>query len=389
MKSFRTGLAGLLALVLLPMSAIAQSLPSPSYKNVTVNGQTISPDTTFTWLAPGVQIYDKSRLSFGGYSIWNEFGNGFQPVVQGAVSAIAIPSGSTVFQANAQAGYILNNSPATSGVSIFGQFLSGADNAGGDAINGVCSNAPSQTGYSATSGYSVGNMACIEADINSVPLIGGGQSSSNMYGLYAHGGSTIQPVGIFDAVYVNRAGSVGWKNGFTTVPGAADTGINLGPLALSGPSNSQSIKLNAYPTGTDTVSGFVTVTSAGNFVLASGVVNGSTLFTDSAGTFAGQISPLFLVTPGHLLSTGAAPALSGCGTSPNIAGTDLAGTILTGTGATACVLTFQRAYGTAPHCIVTTRNGASGFAYDPQTTAINFSGMTAGKIYDYVCASAS
>jgi hypothetical protein len=381
--------------LLLPFGALAQSATPTQMKNLsisggfTVSGQTTSPDTSFPWGFPGTAIYDKDRLVFNGYPLSSEFGNGTVPVVQGKVSAIAIPTSSTAYQANALAGYVLNSSPVTAGVPVFGMFLSGANNAGGDAINGVCTNAPAQTGSSAAAGYSVGNLACIEADINSVPLIGGGASSSNMFGFYAHGSSTIQPVGIFDPIYINTAGSVPWKNAFTTVPGAAQVGINLGPLAVSGTSNSQSIKLSAFTTGTTTISSNITLSSAGNVVVASGVVNGSSLLTDSAGTLALQASPLVLSTPGHLLSTGATPALSGCGTSPNITGSDLAGTILSGTGATACVLTFQRAYGTAPHCVVTTRNGASGFVYDPQTTAINLTGITAGKIYDYMCASSS
>lgn len=51
--------------------------------------------------------------------------------------------------------------------------------------------------------------------------------------------------------------------------------------------------------------------------------------------------------------TGTAPALTSCGISPAITGTDVAGTVTMGTGTpTGCVITFNVAYATAPHCVV-------------------------------------
>jgi hypothetical protein len=47
-----------------------------------------------------------------------------------------------------------------------------------------------------------------------------------------------------------------------------------------------------------------------------------------------------------------APALTSCGTSPAIIGTDLAGTVTMGTGTpTGCVITFNSAKTAAPHCV--------------------------------------
>lgn len=55
--------------------------------------------------------------------------------------------------------------------------------------------------------------------------------------------------------------------------------------------------------------------------------------------------------------SGTAPALTSCGTSPTIVGTDVAGTVTMGTGTpTGCVITFNVAYAAAatpPHCLVT------------------------------------
>lgn len=51
--------------------------------------------------------------------------------------------------------------------------------------------------------------------------------------------------------------------------------------------------------------------------------------------------------------SGTAPALTSCGTSPAIVGTDVAGTVTMGTTAVGCVITFNVAYALAPHCVVT------------------------------------
>lgn len=52
--------------------------------------------------------------------------------------------------------------------------------------------------------------------------------------------------------------------------------------------------------------------------------------------------------------TTTAPALTSCGTTPAIVGTDLAGIVTMGTGSpTGCVITFNSAYAVAPACVVT------------------------------------
>jgi hypothetical protein len=48
-----------------------------------------------------------------------------------------------------------------------------------------------------------------------------------------------------------------------------------------------------------------------------------------------------------------APALTSCGTTPAITGTDLAGIVTMGTTATGCVITFNTPFATAPVCVVT------------------------------------
>ena len=56
----------------------------------------------------------------------------------------------------------------------------------------------------------------------------------------------------------------------------------------------------------------------------------------------------------RIIGGGGTPALTVCGTTPAITGTDLGGTVTMGTGSpTGCVITFSQAYALAPHCVVT------------------------------------
>lgn len=82
--------------------------------------------------------------------------------------------------------------------------------------------------------------------------------------------------------------------------------------------------------------------------------------------------------------------ISSCGTSPAItaASSDMAGTITTGSGATACILTFGTATGTAPTCLVTARSGTAPVyaTSDNGTTAtLALSTAAASSTYDYWC----
>lgn len=59
-------------------------------------------------------------------------------------------------------------------------------------------------------------------------------------------------------------------------------------------------------------------------------------------------------TNSHVRAGGSAPALTSCGTSPAISGSDISGEVTMGTGSpTGCVITFNRAYTSAPYCAVT------------------------------------
>jgi hypothetical protein len=84
------------------------------------------------------------------------------------------------------------------------------------------------------------------------------------------------------------------------------------------------------------------------------------LFLSAGGILLGGAAPVLMsptgnvAFPSQVIGNGTAPALTSCGTSPTIVGSDLAGTVTMGTGApTGCVITFARPYISAPACVVT------------------------------------
>ncbi len=89
-----------------------------------------------------------------------------------------------------------------------------------------------------------------------------------------------------------------------------------------------------------------------------------------------------MATRGHDLVDGASPLISHCGTSPTVSGSDNAGLVTTGLGATACTLTFAKSFSTRPYCTVTGENAT--VTYSVTSGAIS---ITAGAnmIIDYQC----
>lgn len=92
---------------------------------------------------------------------------------------------------------------------------------------------------------------------------------------------------------------------------------------------------------------------------------------------------------GHRFTSGPAPIISSCGTGTGtVVGDDQSGTITTATAATACTMTFAKAYQKAPTCTVTD-NSLVGFAdiSSVSVSAVTFgisSALTGGNLY-YSC----
>jgi hypothetical protein len=118
-------------------------------------------------------------------------------------------------------------------------------------------------------------------------------------------------------------------------------------------------------------------------------LNSGLTVNNTASTFNAQTSfttgNVSLTSTAHVVSSGTSPTLSTCGTSPTISGGDPAGTIVTGTGATACTATFARTFTTTPTCLVNNRAGGSTPAVTSlSATAITFT-AAASATYDYLC----
>lgn len=88
------------------------------------------------------------------------------------------------------------------------------------------------------------------------------------------------------------------------------------------------------------------------------------------------------------LGSTTAPVLSSCGTSPTITGNDMAGTVTMGTGTpTGCVITFNSAKSSAPHCVVTwIATPLASQSYATSTTAITLTQTgTSSNVVKYIC----
>jgi hypothetical protein len=87
------------------------------------------------------------------------------------------------------------------------------------------------------------------------------------------------------------------------------------------------------------------------------------------------------------LGSTTAPALTSCGTTPAIVGTDLAGTVTMGTTATGCVITFNSAKSAAPHCVVTwIATPLASQSYVTSATAITLTQTSASNnVVKYIC----
>lgn len=102
-------------------------------------------------------------------------------------------------------------------------------------------------------------------------------------------------------------------------------------------------------------------------------------------TTAGSVD----LATGHLNDTGGtAPALTSCGTSPTITGTDISGTVVEGSTATGCTITFAVSYNgngtTTDSCVVTPHGVQATFGYTESAATLVVTNTTA-ETFSYVC----
>ncbi len=124
---------------------------------------------------------------------------------------------------------------------------------------------------------------------------------------------------------------------------------------------------------------FVAAINADSGIVTNGVAmsgTGNLLLTNTSGA-------------GHIRTTstgGFVPALTSCGGSPALVGTDIAGVVTEGTTATGCIITFSTTYGTAPACIVTSQTQLAAFSYVVSATAITITNTSnSGDVVHYHC----
>lgn len=117
------------------------------------------------------------------------------------------------------------------------------------------------------------------------------------------------------------------------------------------------------------------VSTAGSTSLGVTTVSGATL-TEGGGT-----------TTIHVTDKDgtARPTLSTCGTGPSIAGNDASGTVTTGTGATACTITFNTAWASNVGCVLKAQGAADPTSITVSTTALTINGAAASTKYFFIC----
>lgn len=112
--------------------------------------------------------------------------------------------------------------------------------------------------------------------------------------------------------------------------------------------------------------------------------------TNYAQAYVGGLLQLGSATgvPAHVSTAQTtAPALTSCGTTPAISGTDTSGTVTMGTSATGCVITFNVAYNAAPRCNVTWRaTPLASQSYTISASALTLTQTsTSNNLADYTC----
>jgi hypothetical protein len=95
-----------------------------------------------------------------------------------------------------------------------------------------------------------------------------------------------------------------------------------------------------------------------------------------------------LIASQHIRSNGTAPAISSCGSSPSVTGTDNAGYVTTGGSVASCVVTFAASWPSTPVCMVKTDGAATPTAYvsahSGSAITVSFSSNLNGT-FAYMC----
>ena len=218
-----------------------------------------------------------------------------------------------------------------------------------------------------------------------------------------------QDYGITTVAQMTFPGIVNFGNTVNLTNTAAAIALRGGGTNLSSPSTGS---LQHGLADSDTNAGIVAQTVRSQGTLAGGTadqagkdftlisspgkgtgIGGNFIFqTAPAGTTGtsvnAAVTALIIDSTSHLrVGATTAPALTSCGTSPTISGTDAAGLVTAGTTATGCIITFNKPYANTPFCTVTWQGTPlASQSYTISTTAITLTQTsTSGDLVNYHC----
>lgn len=196
------------------------------------------------------------------------------------------------------------------------------------------------------------------------------------------------------------------KDGYFTTGITSGVNLSIGNNVATGIfGDGGNIALRTYPTtakiffqnasGAATFGDWDTTRLAvANATASTTSANGAIVVTGGAG-IGGAVhggaeltSATFVGVGTKIRANGTAPALTSCGTSPAIVGSDLSGEVTMGTGSpTGCIITFNAAYVSAPLCNVTwqaTPLASQSYAVSNTAITLTQTGTSSNKV-NYTC----
>lgn len=237
---------------------------------------------------------------------------------------------------------------------------------------------PSITGSTTTTGLRfAGNLVVFDASGVDTGTI---DSTGFTLRALASLGYNIGSSGVSSAdVFLTRAGAANWRLGVADA--AAPVAQTLSVQNVIGGTTDTAGAAWTFTGSRSTGTG-----AGGSLIFQTSPAAGSTASTQNA-----LVTAFTINSAGHLIAAGTAPTItSGFGTSPSIAGADHAGRVTVGTGGIAStgVVTFGKAFATAPACTVNNETTILLAQITATTTTLTISSATPFAASDkltYVC----
>lgn len=334
----------LLALLLLCAPAYAQQT------NNILTGQNFSAPMTNTDQQSG---YSFRNSTLSDVDVYGAIYSGVT-TNDGVQSVINVPSTATVIGANAVGAYFKNSSAATNAVGLFSTGKCVVNSSRCWAANHLLMDSDTRNAGTGTGRVLIGD----ELDFNVT------NPATQVIGMSLGGNSVVQSNNAVAVIGNTLGNSNRWQTFLYAMDGAvSDYGLALGPPLTTGTSIASLKIIQQYLNGASAKKTLTQQATNSSFVLSN----------DDTGM--------------QLVVRGSAPALSVCGTSPSIVGTDTSGTVTVGTGSpTSCTLTFAAVWGAAPHCTVSWRANLAVMQYSVSVSAVMFvqTAASSNKI-DYIC----